>query len=308
MKPIKGATAFTVQQLTEASQSDATRRSYAQALRHFFAHGGQVPCNPETVAAYIATLSTTHKVATIQHRLIAIHSAHVSAGLVGNGMPSPVMAPIVKRTMQGIRRTLGVAQRRVGAIVKEDLIQTLVLSDQLAPMRAARDKALLLVGFAGAFRRSELVALTVDDLTFNEAGASIFLKCSKTDQESEGAYKFIPYATGSRCPVKALQDWIKVSAAQGAIFRAVSRYDRVSSKPLTGQSVALIVKQSIGRLHGEAASANVSGHSLRAGYCTEAAQAGLHAWQIKMQTGHKSDDTLAKYIRSTKLQKIPSLL
>ncbi len=164
------------------------------------------------------------------------------------------------------------------------------------------------LGFAGAFRRSELVALTVDDLTFNDAGVSIFLKRSKTDQESVGAYKFIPYAIGSRCPVKALQDWLKVSAAQGAIFRSVSRYDRISSKPLTGQSVALIVKQSIGRLHGDAASANVSGHSLRAGYCTEAAQAGLQAWQIKMQTGHKSDETLAKYIRPTKLQKIPSLL
>ena len=294
----------TVEELTKASQSESTRRSYAQAVSHFKQHGGSIPCDAQIIADYIASLATTHKVATIQHRLIAIHQTHTAAGYL-----SPVMTPIVKRTMQGIRRTLGTAQRRVKALVKDDLLETLVLSDQQSPMKAARDKALLLIGFAGAFRRSELVALLVSDLGFNDVGVDILLRRSKTDQEGEGREVFIPYAKGERCPVKALKLWLEAASIEGgAVFRAVSRYDTVSGKALTGQSVALIVKQTVGRLHGAVARAKVSGHSLRAGYCTQAALVGLQTWQIKEQTGHKSDTTLAKYIRPVQRRKIPSLL
>lgn len=302
--PFLSSVTHTVEELTKASQSESTRRSYAQAVSHFKKYGGGIPCDAQTVADYIAVLATTHKVATIQHRLIAIHQTHVAAGQV-----SPVMMPIVKRTMQGIRRTLGTAQRRVKALVKDDLLETLVLSDQQAPMKAARDKALLLIGFSGAFRRSELVALLVSDLGFNDVGVDILLRRSKTDQEGEGREVFIPYAKGDRCPVKALKLWLEAASIEGgAVFRAVSRYDKVSGTALTGQSVALIVKQTVGRLYGAEARAKVSGHSLRAGYCTQAALVGLQTWQIKEQTGHKSDTTLAKYIRPVQRRKIPSLL
>lgn len=302
--PFLSQATHTVEELTKASQSESTRRSYAQAVSHFKQYGGGIPCDAKTVADYIAVLATTHKVATIKHRLIAVHQTHVAAGHV-----SPVMTPLVKRTMQGIRRTLGTAQRRVKALVKDDLLETLVLSDQQAPMKAARDKALLLVGFAGAFRRSELVSLLVSDLGFNDVGVDILLRRSKTDQEGEGREVFIPYAKGERCPVKALKLWLEAAGIEcGAVFRAVSRYDCVSGKALTGQSVALIVKQTVGRLHGVAARAKVSGHSLRAGYCTQAADVGLQSWQIKLQTGHRADATLAKYIRPAEHRKVPSLL
>jgi integrase len=302
--PFQSQVTHTVEELTKASQSASTRRSYAQAVCHFKEYGGSIPCDAQTVADYIAVLATTHKVATIQHRLISLHQAHAAAGHV-----SPVMTPIVKRTMQGIRRTLGTAQRRVKALVKDDLLETLVLSDQQAPMKAARDKALLLIGFAGAFRRSELVALLVSDLGFNDVGVDILLRRSKTDQEGEGREVFIPYAKGERCPVKALKLWLEASGIEGgSVFRAVSRYDRVSGKALTGQSVALLVKQTVGRLHGAGARAQVSGHSLRAGYCTQAAMVGLQTWQIKEQTGHKSDATLAKYIRPVQKRTVPTLL
>jgi integrase len=294
----------TVEGLTKASQSESTRRSYAQAVSHFKQYGGGIPCDAQTVADYIAVLATTHKVATIQHRLIAIHQTHTAAGYL-----SPVMTSIVKRTMQGIRRTLGTAQRRVKALVKDDLLETLVLSDQQAPMKAARDKALLLIGFAGAFRRSELVALLVSDLAFNDTGVDILLRRSKTDQEGEGREVFIPNAKGERCPVAALKLWLSATGIEsGPVFRSVSRYDKVGCRALTGQSVALLVKQTVGRLHGDLARTLVSGHSLRAGYCTEAAIAGLQTWQIKEQTGHKSDTTLAKYIRPVRRRQIPSLL
>jgi site-specific recombinase XerD len=137
-----------------AAQSSATKRSYDADLRHFKQHGGTIPASAEMIAEYLATCAATSAVATLQHRLIAIHRAHTD-----NSIPSPVMDRLVKRTMQGIRRTFGTVQRRVKALVKDDLLEMMVHVDQQKPMKAARDKALLLIGFAGAFRRSELVAL-----------------------------------------------------------------------------------------------------------------------------------------------------
>jgi integrase len=301
--------AHTVEGLTAASQSESTRKSYAQAEAHFRNWGGHIPCEPETIAAYIADMASTYKVATIEHRIIALHQGHVQRGHVTDNKASPAMHPLVKRTMQGIRRTLGTAQRRVKALVKDDLLETLVLSDKQMPIKAARDRALLLLGFAGAFRRSELVGIKTDDLEFTSQGCDVLLRRSKTDQEGEGRSVFIPYAKGERCPVKALKHWLEVSGiSAGAVFRSVSRYDTVSRKTLGAPSVALIVKSSVARLHGEGASAVVSGHSLRAGYCTQAADAGLQSWQIKLTTGHKSDATLAKYIRPVERRKVPSLL
>ena len=291
-----------IQELEAAAQSEATRRSYAQALRHFQAWGGQVPSTATVVASYIAELSQTHKTATIAHRLIAIHHAHQKAG-----HPSPVMTTKVKAVMQGIRRTSGTAQRRVRALVKDDLIEALLLSDQQAPNKAARDRAVLLVGFAGAFRRSELVGICVEHLNFVDAGVEILLPRSKTDQEGLGRTVFIPYARSARCPVKALKDWMKQANIEtGLVFRSISRHDHIGSR-LTDQSVALIVKAAMGRVRGQEA-AHYSGHSLRAGFVTQATLAGLPTFQIIEVTGHRSDATLAKYIRPVQRRKVPSLL
>lgn len=293
-----------VDTLTAAAQSNATKRSYAADIRHFKSHGGAIPASAEMVAEYIANYAAVSAVATLQHRLIAIHRAHIDQGL-----PSPVMAPLVKRTMQGIRRTYGKKQRQVRALTKDDLLELLVLVDQQKPLKAARDKALLLIGFAGAFRRSELVGLRCEDITHYENGLELFLRRSKTDQEGAGRTVFIPYAKGNRCPVKALRDWLKLgSITDGFLFRPVNRHDRViSNKALTAQSVALIVKSSVRKMAGDDAAKVVAGHSLRAGYCTEAAMVGLLPYQIREQTGHKSDATLARYIRPIAKRKIPSL-
>jgi integrase len=296
--------ALTVDDLTAAAQSASTKKTYASAVRHFVNNGGAIPCTDKTLAKYLAALSSTHKVASLELRVIAIHNAHTSAGLA-----SPAMSLLVKRTMAGIRRTLGTAQRRVKALVKDDLLEALVLSDTQMPVKAARDKALLLIGFAGAFRRSELVALKVEDLTENEAGIDVLLRRSKTDQNGQGRTVFIAFAKGERCPIKALNAWRELAGIEsGFLFRAVSRYDRVSSRALTPQSVALIVKSAVRRAHGDAAAASSSGHSLRAGYCTQAAMSGLASWQIKETTGHRSDATLSKYIRPVQRRQIPSLL
>ena len=293
----------TAAQFIAASQSAATKRAYAYDLKHFFANGGAIPANPAVLVEYLARCAEKLSVATLERRLTAIHKAHLEKSL-----KSPARSETVKRVMQGIRRTLGTKQRQVQPLVKDDLLAALVMIDrQKMPIKAARDRALLLVGFASAMRRSELVAVRVEHLTYLANGVEIFLPTSKTDQEAHGRTVFIPHADADRCPVRALTLWMEIAGIdEGFVFRAVSRHDRVARQGLSAQSVALVVKASVQRVGGDAK--KVSGHSLRAGYCTSAAEKGLQPWQIREQTGHKSDVTLAKYIRPVARRKIPSLL
>ena len=304
VKTAQAAPSKLVASYTAAAQSNATTRSYDADIRHFTHHGGSIPATPTMVAEYLANFAGILAVSTLQHRLIAIHRAHTDVGLV-----SPVMDNLVKRTMQGIRRTVGTKQRQVSPLLKDDLLEIMVHVERQRPMKAARDKALLLIGFSGAFRRSELVALRYEDMTRFEAGVELLIRRSKTDQEGAGRTVFIPHARGSRCPVKALMNWLFVAGIlNGPLFRAINRHDQVGGKALTPQSVALIVKSSVRMMAGNEAAKNVAGHSLRAGYCTEAATVGLQPHQIREQTGHKSDVTLARYIRPVAKRKIPSLL
>jgi integrase len=294
----------TVAKLQAASQSEATKRSYAQAVHHFVASGGRIPATERMVAEYLAAFADRLAVATLQHRLVAIHRAHMDGGL-----KSPVLSDEVKRTMQGIRRSYGSAQRRVRALIKDDLLEVLAFVDKQKPMKAARDRALLLVGFAGAFRRSELVAIRVEDLTHFTHGLEVLLRRSKTDQEGQGRTVFIPQAKGDRCPVKSLEQWLATyGVAEGPLFPAINRHDRIVRRSISPQSVALIVKQAVGRAKGMEAAKQFSGHSMRAGYVTTAADVGLQPYQIREVTGHRSDVTLAKYIRPVHKRKVPSLL
>lgn len=293
-----------------AAQSASTTRSYAQDVRHFKANGGKIPASPEMLADYISRFAGNQvsglSVATLQHRLVAIHRAHTDKGYA-----SPVGDKLVKRTMQGIRRTFGVAQRQVQALVKDDLLELLVLVATQKPLKAARDKALLLIGFAGAFRRSELVALRVEDITPHAHGIDLKLTRSKTDQEGEGRTVFVPLAKSEdRCPVRALRAWLELSnIGEGPLFRRVSRHDLlVGNQALTPQSVTLVVKASMQRAKGVDAAKAVSSHSLRAGFVTEAAMVGMQTSVIMGQTGHKSLDMVFRYIRPVQRRQIQSLL
>ncbi|WP_233238841.1 site-specific integrase [Bordetella sp. LUAb4] len=293
---------LTAEHYIDAARSAATKKAYAADLAHFLANGGKLPATPQQLCAYLAKLAATLAVATIERRRVGIHRAHQERNLA-----SPATHISVRQLMQGIRRTLGTRQRRVQALVKDDLLELLALVDQQKPIKAARDRALLLVGFAGAFRRSELVSLQCEDITSHDPGMEILIRRSKTDQDGAGRVVFIPKARGSRCPVRALEHWQELSGIQsGYLFRPVNRHDRISNSPLTAQSVALIVKAASKRAglnHND-----VSGHSLRAGYVTTAAMAGLQSYQIREQTGHRSDAMLAKYIRPIEKMAIPSLL
>jgi len=293
-----------VNRYTHAALAANTHRSYTADMRHFREHGGTVPATPVQVAEYLARFATTFAVATLLHRVIAIHRAHLKAGL-----PSPALDTLVKQTMQGIRRTRGTAQRRVKALVKDDIIELVLTAEKQKPMKAARDVALILVGFAGAFRRSELVSIQREDITEFEHGLEIHIRRTKTQQET-GHTVFIPCAKSSRCPVKALKHWLAMSGiASGAVFRRVNRHDQVASnEALDAQSVALMLKSITTAARDIEAAKSVAGHSLRAGYCTEAAGAGVATHIIMEQTGHRSSATLAKYIRPFARRKTPSLL
>jgi integrase len=295
-----------VQNYAEASQAESTRRSYAQDLRHFKAWGGKVPATVEMVAEYIASYGSSLKVGTIEHRLIAIDRAHQERGL-----KSPTKAPLVKRTMEGIRRSFGVAPRRVRALVKDDLVEILVSVAKQKPLKAARDKAILLLGWAAALRRSELVALTVSDVVRHETGCDLLIRKSKTDQRGEGQMVFVPMAKSKdRCPVLALNAWLEMAKiSAGPLFRQVSRHDYlVGEKGLTPQTVAQVVQASVRAAKGNEAAATVAAHSLRAGYVTEAAATGQRTSEIMAVTRHTSVATLYVYIRPIEKRRTQSLL
>ena len=304
-KPNQVLKSGSVQEYMDASQACATKRAYASDLRHFLAHGGAMPCTPKRLAKYLAESANDGlAVATLERRITAIHKAHTD-----QKHASPAHSEIVRQVMQGIRRTLGVKQRQVKPLMTDDLLAALevVKKKSHMPVRAARDTALLLIGFASAMRRSELVGVCMEHLTFSATGVEIELPVSKTDQERHGRTVFIPRARGSHCPVTALMYWLKTAYIKtGHVFRSVNRYDGIAKQGLTPQSVALIVKAVVAQTGADVQ--NISGHSLRAGYCTSAAERGQQSWQIREQTGHKSDSTLAKYIRRPSRKTIPSLL
>lgn len=281
-----------VAQFVRASISDSTRKSYQSDLAHFLNSGGVIPSPPEFVAQYISTNAEALSAYTLARRLVSIGRAHTSQGL-----PSPTSADIVKATLRGIRRTYGAKQRQVEPLVK-NLIQDIV--KDLHGIKGTRDKALLLIGFAGAFRRSELVGLKVNDIEFVEQGLIINLGHSKTDQEAIGRKIAIPFARGNICAVLALKDWLELANIDsGAIFRGVNRHGFISNKQLTTEAVALIIKGHAARIGLDPY--KFSGHSLRAGLVTSAAQAGVSNWKIKAQTGHKSDAILNRYVRDARI-------
>jgi integrase len=170
-----------------------------------------------------------------------------------------------------------------------------------ASTQDVRDRALLLVGVAGAFRRSELSGIQCDWISRTEQGISIALRKTKTDQESRGRSVLIPRNSGPTCPVAALNRWLEISGIkEGALFRPVSKTGRVFGSWLSASAIAMIVKRRTAQIGIDPQ--QYSGHSLRAGFVTSAAVAGLPVWKIKSQTGHVSDAVLGRYIRESEAE------
>jgi integrase len=281
--------AASVQSYVEAGIAPATRRAYRTDLDHFQAWGGTVPANDTELAAYLADYAGTLKVATLTRRLAAISVAHEAHRFL-----NPVRSPLVRATMRGIRREHGSAQRQAKPLLRDDLFAA--LSAMGGSLKDIRDRALLLVGFAGGFRRSELVAIDCGDIERVRQGLVITLRRSKTDQDGVGRKIGIPLGRSKWCPVAALEDWLDAARIEdGSIFRRVDRHQRVFAEHLSGEAVCLVVRERVAAAGYDAQ--GYSGHSLRAGLATSAVLAGVSTLKIRGQTGHASDAMLSRYVR-----------
>jgi integrase len=287
--PISLCTDSEVLRFVEAATAKNTIRAYDSDLAHFLAWGGSIPADPGIVAKYFAAYSNMLSVATLARRVIAIRRAHALGGL-----PDPTKSELVRLTLRGVRRLHGRPQRRVAPLRLEHLAD--IVSRLGSEKRDLRDRALLLVGFAGAFRRSELTAIDCSQIERRERGIIITLPRSKTDQEGRGRHVAITRVGGPMCPVAALDGWLTTCGiTDGPLFRPVSKAGRVLGKPLSTSAVAIIVKQRAAQIGLDPR--RYSGHSPRAGFATSAAAAGLSVWKIKGQTGHVSDAVVGRYIR-----------
>jgi len=273
-----------------AATSKNTLKAYRTDLEHFFEWGGVIPGEPEQIAEYLAAHAEELAASTLARRLAAISKAHSN-----RGMESPTKSDLVRAVMKGVRRMHGKPVLQKAPILKDGVVA--MVQRLGAKPRDVRDKALLLIGFAGGFRRSELVALQRSDIEWTPEGIVIRLIRSKCDQEGRGRRVAISYARGIVCPVIALRAWLDVAPVdEGPVFRGVDRHGNVANRRLSTEAVAHVVKE-------RAAAAGMdptrlSGHSLRAGLATSAATAGVETWKIRRQTGHASDATLEQYIRN----------
>lgn len=275
-----------------AAISPATRKAYQSDLRDFLSWGGSIPCRSEDVARYLASKGCALSPGTLARRAVAIGRAHTS-----QGHDNPACSDLVRSVLRGLRHTHGRAQRRAAPLLKRDMLD---ICAETVGLKGLRDRALLLIGFAAALRRSELVALDVHHLNFVSEGLVVTVARSKTDQAGQGRQIAVPFGRTTACPVKSLSSWLDAAAiSAGPAFRSVSKSGAVSDNRLSAQSIALIVKHHATRL-GLNADA-YSGHSLRAGLVTSAVQAGASLAKIQQQTGHKSHAVLVRYIRDASL-------
>lgn len=288
------------------SRSTATQRAYASDWTHFNSWCQScgvvsLPADPRTIAAYLGELAATLKPATIERRVSAISEVHAD-----HEFASPASHPMVRATLRGIRASAadkGIRQTQKAPALKNDLTRMLE-SLPANGLIAARDRALLLVGFGAALRRSELAALTVADITFEgDRGVTVLIRRSKTDQSGVGLSKAIQSGRSkSTCAASAVREWLALAGiTEGPVFRPINRHGQVGADAISDHAIAKMVKARAGAVGLDPA--QYSGHSLRAGLATSAALAGASAIDIARQTGHASLDTVKRYVRVADLWK-----
>ena len=276
----------------KTSKANNTLRAYKADFRDFALFCQQngftsMPSEPKIVTLYLTNLSKSSKYSTLKRRLASISVVHRL-----NGHYLDTKHPVITENLLGIKRIKGTYQKAKKPILINDLKSIIkVINEDKNKTKRSKNKALLLVGFAGGFRRSELVEITIDDIEFVKEGVKIFVKRSKTDQSGEGMTKGIPYFTNpSYCPVISLKDWIKEGDIKsGKVFK------------MSDKNVALTVKKYV-KLAGLDQS-KYSGHSLRSGFATSTAELGAEERSIMAMTGHKTTQMVRRYIKEANLFK-----
>lgn len=283
-----------------AAKAAATKRAYGADFEMFRGwcarrNASALPASPDAVAAFLAyEAGRGCRPSSIGRRVAAIRYAHKLAGLA-----PPTDDERVRATMRGIRRSLGAAPSRKAAATADKIMAMAPIAKQ--HLADIRDRALLLIGFAGAFRRSELVALDVEDVQETTEGLRVTIRHSKTDQERRGQVIAIPRGAIA-CPVAALTAWIGAAGiTRGPLFRPFAKGGRIQNARLTDRSVASIIKVHAARAGLDPA--QFSGHSLRSGFLTSAAARGASIFRMADQSRHKSMDVLRGYVQSAEIFK-----
>jgi len=283
----------TVEQFIRESLSANTRKAYRADLAHFSDWGGELPASADLVARYLADHADTLAPSSLARRVATLCKVHEA-----NAWPNPCRSEIVRATMRGIKRVKGTAQDQACPLLREDLF---ILLDALGyDPRARRDRALLLIGWAGGFRSSELVGLDLPDIEEVREGLVLHLRRSKTDQTGQGRKIGIPLGRTRHCPLAALSAWLDaLRVNDGPIFRPVDRHGNVRPDRLRSDAVSTILRNrlAIAGIDPE----GYSGHSLRAGLATSAIKAGVPTYKVRAQTGHASDLMLSRYVRDAGL-------
>ena len=290
----------------KSSKANNTVRAYKSDFNDFglfCAKNGfkSLPSEPKVVSLYLTHLSTKDaKMSTLKRRLVSIGVIH---RLKGHYLDTK--HPTIIENIMGIKRRKGSIQKGKKPILINHLREIIKVIDEQdkEPIKKLRDRSIILIGFSGGFRRNEIVSLDYDDLDFVTEGLKINLKRSKTDQYGEGSVKGLPYFDSSKyCPVVTIKNWIETSKIDsGPLFRSFTKGSNLTKNRLTDQSVALIIKNYL-QLAGMD-SKNYSGHSLRSGFATTAAESGAEERTIMAMTGHKSPEMVRRYIKEANLFK-----
>ena len=260
-----------------------------------------MPSDPKIVSLYLTQQATKEvKMSTIKRRLVSIGVIHKMKGHYLD-----TKHPIIIENLMGIKRRKGIVQKGKKPILISDLkkIVDVINKEKIEDIKKLRDKSIILIGFSGGFRRNEIVSLDVEDLEFVFEGLKITIKRSKTDQFGEGMMKGLPYFENKiYCPVTTLKRWLNISKIKkGSLFRRFSKGSKLSEYRLTDQTVALLIKKYL-NIAG-VNSTNYSGHSLRSGFATSAADAGAEERSIMAMTGHKSTEMVRRYIKEANVFK-----
>jgi len=260
-----------------------------------------MPTDPKIVSLYLTHLSTKEaKMSTLKRRIVSIGVIHK---LKGHYLDTK--HPSIIENIMGIRRRKGSIQKGKKPLLINTLKELINVIDHQGKdeVKKLRDRSIILIGFSGGFRRNEIVSLDYDDLDFVQEGLKINIKRSKTDQFGEGFVKGLPYFDNSQyCPVVSVKKWIEISKINsGALFRRFIKGSKLSKNRLTDQTVALLIKEYLSMLGID--SKNYSGHSLRSGFATSAAESGVEERNIMAMTGHKSTEMVRRYIKDANLFK-----
>jgi len=289
----------------KSSKANNTLRAYKSDFRDFGAfcakHGfNSMPTEPKIVSLYLTHLSTNTKISTLRRRLVSIGVVHK---LKGHYLDTK--HPVIIENLMGIKRKKGSIQIGKKPILINHLKEIINVIDnqKIEKIKKLRNRTLILIGFGGGFRRTELISIDYEDLDFVEEGLKITLRRSKTDQFGKGMVKGIPYFTNEKyCPVISLKNWINLSKIKtGPIFRRFAKGSILTSNRLTDQSVVLIIKDCL-KLAG-IENKNFSGHSLRSGFATVAAESGADERSIMAMTGHKTTQMVRRYIKEANIFK-----